>query len=185
MIDEDLPDITSVAVEPAYCFVCGASVGTTDFEGRETAYCSECDLVFSQNAVAGVHVIVKDDEGVLLLDEPVTGQEGVLSLPGGATRHDEGPKKAALRELEEETGLSADPADLEYLTTYHADLGHAGFYFLTYTLEWTATEGTLRPEFEEGELAFRPVEEVPTMGDRIRDSDRERIAMAFGDRSTD
>ncbi len=183
MATSDPPDITSIAVEPAHCFVCGASVDSTDFEGRETAYCPECDIVFAQNAVAGVHVIVRRGSRVLVLDEPIAPQAGVLSLPGGATRHDEGPKEAALRELEEETGLEAEPADLAYLTTYHADLGRAGFYFLTYMLDYTNAAGEPRPEFDDGEVTFRPVEEVLSLGDRIRDSDQERIAMAFEDAS--
>ena len=175
----DVPDIESVAVEPDHCPRCGAPVETNEFEGREAPWCPECDLLLSQNAVAAVQVIVHDRDRVLLLDEPLPQNEGVLSLPGGFARYDEGPKEALLRELEEETGLRADPSDLDYLMTYHADLGDAGIYFLTYTLERSATAGELTPEFEDGEIAFHPVEEVLSMTDRTRDSDRERIEMAL------
>lgn len=84
-----------------------------------------------------------------------------------------------MRDLEEETGLSANPSNLEHLTTYHADVGHAGIYFLTYTLKRSATTGELTPEFEEGTIAFRPVEDVLSTTDRTRRSDRERIEMAL------
>ncbi|MFC7204084.1 NUDIX domain-containing protein [Haloferax namakaokahaiae] len=178
MVADDSPDIESVAVEPDYCPKCGTAVETNEFEGRETPWCPACDLLFSQNAVAAVQVVVHDGERVLLLDEPIPQSEGILTLPGGYAKYDEGPKEALLRELEEETGLSADPSDLEYLTTYHADLSVVGIYFLTYTLERSATAGELHPQFEEGTVAFRPVEEVLSMTDRRRDSDRERIEMA-------
>jgi ADP-ribose pyrophosphatase YjhB (NUDIX family) len=112
------------------------------------------------------------------IDEPIPQNEGVLSLPGGFAKYDEGPKKSLVRELEEETGLRADPSDLEFLTTDHADLGDAGIYFLTYTLERSAAAGELRPEFEDGDLAFRPAEDALSMTDRVRESDRRRIEMA-------
>ena len=174
----DMPDIESVAVEPDHCPRCGAEVETNKFEGREVPWCPECDLLLSQNAVAAVQMIVRDGDRVLLLDEPIPQNEGVLSLPGGFAKYDEGPREALVRELEEETGLSADPSDLEYLTTYHADLSDAGIYFLTYTLDRSATAGELSPEFEEGDAAFRPVEDVLAMTDRTRESDRRRIEMA-------
>ncbi|PSQ19624.1 hypothetical protein BRD00_00935 [Halobacteriales archaeon QS_8_69_26] len=176
----DVPAIESVVVEPDYCPRCRTEVETNEFEGREVPWCPDCDLLFSRHAVAAVQVIVRDGDRVLLLDEPLPQNEGVLSLPGGFAKYDEGPREALVRELEEETGLVADPADLEYLTTYHAD---AGIYFLTYTLERSATAGELTPEFEEGEAAFRPVEDVLSTTDRTRESDRERIEMAWNRRA--
>ena len=179
MGDADVPAIESVAVEPDYCPRCGTEVETNEFEGRETPWCPDCDLLLSQNAIAAVQAIVRDGDRVLLLDEPLPQNEGLLSLPGGFAKHDEGPEEALVRELEEETGLDADPSDLEYLTTHHAVVGDAGIYFLTYTLERSATAGELTPEFAEGDVMFRPVEAVLSMTDRTRGSNRERIEMAW------
>jgi len=61
---------------------------------------------------------------------------------------------------------------------YHTDFGNADTYFLTYTLERSATAGELRPEFGEGDITFQSVENISSMTDRIRDSDRGRIEMA-------
>lgn len=60
-----------------------------------------------------------------------------------------------------------------------AVIGDAGIYFLTYTLERSATAGELTPEFAEGDVMFRPVDAVLSMTDRTRESDRERIEMAW------
>lgn len=179
MESADIPDIESVAVEPEYCPRCGTAVQTNEFEGEATPWCPECDLLLSQNATAAVQVIVHEGDHVLLLDEPIPQAEGMLSLPGGFAKYDEGPREALVRELAEETGLHADPSDLEYLTTYHANLGEIGIYFLTYTLDRSQTTGELTPEFEEGNAQFRPVEDVLSMTDRTRESDRERIEMAL------
>lgn len=178
MANVDPGGIQSVAVAPDHCPRCGTEVETRAFEGRDTSWCPDCDLLLSQNPVAAVQGIVLDGDRVLVLDEPIPQAAGIVSLPGGFARYDEGPEAALARELEEETGLRADPSDLTFLTTYHADLDEFGIYFLTYTLERSATAGELTAEFDGGEIAFRPVEDVLSLGDRIRESDRRRIEMA-------
>lgn len=178
MASVDPGDIQSVAVAPDHCPRCGTEVEKREFEGRDTPWCPDCDLLFSQNPVVAVQGIVLDGDRVLVLDEPIPQAKGLVTLPGGFARYDEGPEEALVRELEEETGLRADPADCTFLTTYHADLGDLGIYFLTYTLERSATAGDLRTEFDDGEAAFRPVDEVLSLGDRIRESDRRRIELA-------
>lgn len=180
MESDDTPDVTSVARRPDHCPKCGEKVSMSEFEGRETPWCPECEIFLSPNPVAAVQVIVYDGNSVLLLDEPVPQNEGLLSLPGGFARYDEPPKKAVLRELKEESGLSAHPSDLKFLTTHHAEFEDGGIYFLTYTLERSITTGELVPEFEQGDASFHSVEEVLAMTNRTRASDRDRIEMAIG-----
>ena len=172
-------DIDSVAVAPDHCHRCGAGVGTREFEGREYPWCAECELVLSRNPVPGAHVVVHDGDRVLLLDEPIPQHEGVWSLPGGHAKHDEGPKRAAVRELEEETGLRADTADLRFLTILHAELPRVAFYLITYAVERSRVSGELAPEAEGFEAAFLSIDTVRESPDRIRESDRERIEMAL------
>ncbi|WP_440009588.1 NUDIX hydrolase [Halomicrococcus sp. SG-WS-1] len=180
MVDIESVDIDSVAVDPDHCHRCGAAVGSCEFEGREHPWCSECELVLSRNPIPGVHVVVHDDDHVLLLDEPIPQHEGVWSLPGGHAKYDEGPKRAAVRELEEETGLRADPPDLQFLTILHAERSRVAFYLITYALERSGVSGELTPEAEGFEATFLSIETVRASPDRIRDSDLERIEMALG-----
>jgi ADP-ribose pyrophosphatase YjhB (NUDIX family) len=180
MVDADPSDIDSVAVEPDHCHRCGAAVATREFEGRDRPWCPDCDLVFARTPVPAVHAVVRDADRVLLLDEPIPQHEGVWSLPGGHAKHDEGPRGALVRELAEETGLRADPADLRFVSVRHAELPDVSFYLLTYALERTRTAGELTPEAEGFEAAFRPIEAVRSSPDRIRESDLERIEAAFG-----
>lgn len=179
MTDFESVDIDSVAVEPDHCHRCGAELGTCDFEGREYPWCPECDPVLSRNPVPGVQAIVHDEDHVLLLDEPIPQLEDVWSLPGGHARYDEGPKQALVRELEEETGLCADPSDLQFLTILHVEFPKVSLYLITYSLERARVSGELIPEAEGFEVAFRPVEKVLASPDRMRESDRERIEAAF------
>lgn len=179
MADFDSLDIESVAVEPDHCHRCGAALGTREFEGRDRPWCDECELVLTRTPVPGVHVVVHDDERVLVLDEPIPQHDGVLSLPGGHARPDEGPREAGLRELAEETGLRADPADIRFLTILHAEFPGAAYYLITYAVERAAVDGELTPEAAGFEASFVPVDELRTNLDRIRDTDLERIELAF------
>lgn len=177
-LDVEAFDIDSVAVEPDYCHRCGAELGTCTMEGRTHPWCADCRHVLAQNPVPGVHVVVHDDARVLLLDEPIPQHEGLLSLPGGHARHDEGPRQTAVRELAEETGLTADPADLRFLTVLDAVVGDVGLWLLTYALDRSAVDGDLRPEADGFEAAFYRVDAL-SAPDRLRESDLGRIRLAF------
>jgi len=70
-----------------------------------------------------VSILVRDDEGRLLLVRH--SDSGVWGLVGGAIEVDERPEDAALREVEEETGLSVEVTNLvsalggpDYRVTY-------------------------------------------------------------------
>lgn len=181
MAPADTLSIDSVVHVPTYCHRCGGELGSHEFEGHDLPWCPECDVAFSQNPIPGVHVVVHDEDSVLVLDEPIPQHEGVLSLPGGHARPDEGPKEAVVRELEEETALQADPSDLRYVTTVHVELEEVAFYLLTYAVERSQVHGDIATEFEDGEASFATLSELRDNPDRIRDNDRHRIELALED----
>ena len=176
---DDFLDFQSVAVEPDYCQRCGAELEFREFDEFEAKWCADCDAVISRGPIPGAHVVVHDEENVLVLDEPIPQHEGLLSLPGGYASHDEHPTEAAVRELEEETGLRADPDDLRYLTVVHAELEAVAFYFLTYAVALEDVDGELSPEAEGFEARFHPLKDLRANPDQIRDNDLERIGLAF------
>lgn len=179
MRDVDRFPIYSVAVDPQYCPQCGTELGARTFEEGEYTWCPNCEMSFGRVPVAAVHVIVLDGAEVLLLDEPIPQHEGVWSLPGGFAGYNETPREAAVRELGEETGLKADPDALTLLTVHHAETERMGFHFSTYTVSFEDTVGDLRPEGEDFQIEILPVKEVLAASDRLRDSDRERLNLAF------
>ncbi|MET9550985.1 methyltransferase, FxLD system [Streptomyces sp. NPDC006627] len=90
------------------------------------------------HALTGALAVVTDDAGRVLLGR---SRRGMLELPGGKTRGPEGFAAAAVRELAEETGLVADPADA-YVVTMLVDDSH-GIPRLTAVVRITAWTGTL------------------------------------------
>ncbi|MFI8193807.1 methyltransferase, FxLD system [Streptomyces sp. NPDC085946] len=90
------------------------------------------------HALTGALAVVTDGAGRVLLGR---SRRGTLELPGGKTRGPEGFAAAAVRELAEETGLVADPADA-YVVTMLVDDSH-GIPRLTAVVRITAWTGTL------------------------------------------
>lgn len=112
---------------PAFCPYCGA-----ELRGEEPHYrCPDCgEGVFHSPAVAAGVVVVdtgatgdgrpdRDQTGadprVLLGERGEAPAEGRYSTPAGHVDFGESPRVTAARELEEETGLRVDPADLRLL----------------------------------------------------------------------
>ncbi|MEU7028912.1 methyltransferase, FxLD system [Streptomyces sp. NPDC046275] len=90
------------------------------------------------HALTGALAVVTDDAGRVLLGR---SRRGMLELPGGKTTGAEDFAAAAVRELAEETGLVADPADA-YVVTMLVDDTH-GIPRLTAVVRITAWTGTL------------------------------------------
>nr|WP_024127530.1 methyltransferase, FxLD system [Streptomyces sp. F12]AHE40293.1 Putative O-methyltransferase [Streptomyces sp. F12] len=90
------------------------------------------------HALTGALAVVTDDAGRVLLGR---SRRGMLELPGGKTRGPEGFAAAAVRELAEETGLIADPANA-HVVTMLVDDSH-GIPRLTAVVRVTAWTGTL------------------------------------------
>ncbi|WP_433329907.1 NUDIX hydrolase [Spirillospora sp. CA-294931] len=87
-------------------------------------------------ATIDVHVILERAEEILLLERQNTGYcDGMLHLPSGHLEDGETIPAGAARELAEETGVHADPADLRLVAVVHHhqrhDLARIGFFFAT------------------------------------------------------
>jgi ADP-ribose pyrophosphatase YjhB (NUDIX family) len=106
----------------------------------------------------GVKALVVDGEGRVLLVRH--SYIGGWHLPGGRVNHGETAAAAAVRELQEETGLSADAVPRNLLGLYgrfgHGGSDHVAVYLVT---AWT---GTLRADgLEVAEAKFFATDALP------------------------
>ena len=127
-----------------YCWRCGNKLSKRTEEGRERYFCEACNEFVYRNSVpvAGVFVI-KNDES-LLIKRGSTPNKGKWSYPAGYLEYDEKPEEGAVRELEEETGLKADPEKLKLVATIQ--LEHPDKYVVgnAYAISFDDVEGEVK-----------------------------------------
>jgi len=101
---------------PSNCPYCGNELGKKKEEGRERLYCGSCERFIWRNPSPVAAVIAYDEDGrVLLVKRGIEPGKGKWSIPAGFLEVEESANEAAVRELEEETGLKAAKDDLEYV----------------------------------------------------------------------
>ncbi|QZX98332.1 NUDIX hydrolase [Halobaculum rubrum] len=117
-------------------------------------------------------VIVRAEDAVLLI-EPVGRDE--WELPGGHPEFDEEPANAAVRELEEETGIAADSSSLDLLSAVHSTHRDRHYTMITYVVDYSETDGTPAPGEEATDVEFWSVARILSSPEATRRIDREAI----------
>lgn len=93
-------------IDLKYCTKCGSPLTQIEAEGKVRKYCENCQTTYYDNPLPSVAVVVSDGNGrIVLVKRKSEPGKGKWSLPGGFIDDGESAIQAALRELEEETGL--------------------------------------------------------------------------------
>ena len=121
-----------------------------------------------------VDMIVRDHLGDILTI--VRGEypgKGKLAMPGGAVDLGETFLQAAVRELKEETGLTAKVEDVKFLDLFSAGLRGGNRNTFVYYVDFESCEGILSPQ--EGEVQSLQWSKVPEIGEHGWFSDHAHI----------
>ena len=140
-----------------YCPQCGSTIALRHEGGRERPACSttDCSFVhFSDFSIGCAGVVTKHIDGelkALLVQRGHNPCAGMWQIPGGYAEHDELLSIAVQREVHEETGVTAEVADV--LAFRHALGGSAGGpstnIYVIFRLDYVAGE----PVFDGDEIA--------------------------------
>ncbi|GIJ24857.1 NUDIX hydrolase [Micromonospora qiuiae] len=126
----------------SHCSYCGTVYPA---EAGWPRLCVACGETVWRNplpvAVALLPVRTPSGLGVVVVRRDIEPARGLLALPGGFIEYGEQWQDALVRELREETGLLADPADAELVAVHSAPAGGTMMIF--------------------GKLPVRPIEELP------------------------
>lgn len=120
---------------------------------------SKREIVLHDNAVAVV--AIHDDKILLVKQYRISVDKIIYEVPAGMIEHDENPKDAALRELEEETGYRAK--NIEYLTEFYSTPGFCTEKLSIFYAKDLEFVGQNLDEGENLEVVEMPLEEAISM----------------------
>ncbi|MDK8275991.1 MAG: NUDIX hydrolase [Peptoniphilus duerdenii] len=120
---------------------------------------SKREIVLHDNAVAVV--AIQDDKILLVKQYRISVDKIIYEVPAGMIEHDENPKDAALRELEEETGYRAK--NIEYLTEFYSTPGFCTEKLSIFYAKDLEFVGQNLDEGENLEVVEMPLEEAMSM----------------------
>jgi len=142
-----------------FCHVCGNRLTERHWEGKVRPFCSQCQLPVYENPVpASAIVVVDKGTRLLLVKRNVDPKKGYWSLPGGFMELFETPESSALRELEEETGLTGAIDTLLGVKANNSDR-YGTVLIVGYLV--TDYSGNLTPGDDAEEVAFFHPDSLP------------------------
>jgi ADP-ribose pyrophosphatase YjhB (NUDIX family) len=159
--------------EYTFCPECRARLERRDAYGKQRNVCPECGFIHFRNPGVGAAVVVRDDEGRVLMVRraPGASRAGYWSIPAGFVDYGEEVRAAAARELEEETGLVAEIGAVAYVASNFHDPAKltVGVWF-----DGTVVGGTLQAGDDADEVGWFALDDLP---DLAFDTDREFLGL--------
>ncbi len=148
--------------EFTYCPHCATELVAASVGGRPRKRCRSCGYIHFRNPGVGAAVVIWDDAGRLLLVKRAPGatRAGLWSIPAGYVDYGEDVRRAAARELQEETGLEAAVGDAVWVASNFHDPAKltVGIWFAG-----TVTGGSLRAGDDADEAAFFATDGLPPL----------------------
>ena len=95
-----------------FCTQCGHAVEERHRYGRSRPVCPSCGHIHFIDPKVAAAMLVEREGKVLLTRRAIDPQKGLWVAPGGYVDFDEDPRRAAIRECEEETGLKVEIVEL-------------------------------------------------------------------------
>ena len=143
-----------------YCQFCSEPVGRRMENGTQREYCPRCGVFFYDNPLPVVSTMLVEDRRVLLVKRGHKPYRGKWCLPSGFAESGESIAEAALRELEEETGVKGRIVQLRDVDSC-SNYFYGDLLFLTFEVEQTG--GLLRAGDDAVAVRFFPLEKVPLL----------------------
>ena len=139
-----------------YCSVCGSEL--LDHEQEEARSCPECGMLFFPKISPAVIVMIKREDGKILLAYNSKFRHKCYSLIAGFVEAGESAEDAVRREVREEVGLEIKNIQYQYSQSWP----FPDSLMLGFTAEYAS--GTVTPDGEEiVDAGFYSVDDLPVL----------------------
>lgn len=144
-----------------FCPYCANSVERRHVEGKDRDFCASCATVFYENPLpVASSIVVNEEREVLLVRRKNDPYQGMWCLPIGFAESGEEVKDAALRELEEEAGITGEIVRLIDVDTIDNDF-YGSMAIVTYEVRQTG--GVICPGDDAIDAGFFPILDLPVL----------------------
>lgn len=153
-----------------YCSECGKKLKKKTIEDRERFYCKDCEKVQWQNPKPVAWILVESDNKHLLVKRANNPDKGEWDIPGGFLEVDESFREAAVRELEEETGVKVpkEKPELADSFSFNRDENYVTGVLLKTKIDEFDQEIT--PGSDAADAKFWKPERIETTEEKLRKS---------------
>jgi len=146
--------------EKKYCPYCSKVISKQKEGDMMRDYCQACHTFFYDNPLPVASTIVVKDRQLLLVKRKYDPRKGEWCLPSGFAETGESIEEAALRELNEETGITGKVIDFVNVDSSYSNL-YGDLIFVTFEAEWISGNPEAGDDAEE--VGFFPFENLPTL----------------------
>lgn len=147
--------------EKKYCTFCGYSTIVKMIDGKNRVFCPNCKTVFYENPLpVASSIVVNDNREVLLVKRKNDPYKDMWCLPIGFAESGEEVAHAALRELQEESGIEGTIIRLIDVDTVENDF-YGSLAIITYEVKRTG--GMPRPGDDASDVRYFPIHDIPAL----------------------
>lgn len=144
-----------------YCSFCGSEISMQKQDGKFRDYCVQCNTFYYENPLpVASTIVVNENREVLLVKRKKDPYRGMWCLPIGFAESGEEVREAALRELEEEAGITGDIVrliDVDTIDNYF----YGSLAIVTYEVKMTG--GLVRPGDDASDAKYFPITNLPEL----------------------
>ena len=161
MTDEqhgDHPPVMHGHGQARFCLNCGHELEEREVDGAMRPACESCGYIHYQDPKVAVGVLIGDEQGrVLLMQRAHHPRKDLWSYPSGFVDAGEKVEDAAIRETQEEVGVTVE---LDGLLGLHSETGNR---VILVVYRGHIVDGEPRPGEESLAVDYFPADELPDM----------------------